>query len=366
MIKIEGFRKVEFNVKKTNQLDSDGFLTIEGVASVADKPLEYIDWWTLDITKEVIPLEELEKAKDSIVGVPVTNGHPWEFVNSKNATEHTKGMVFESLGIVNKELSIRAKILDSNLITDILSGKDKISTGYYCDMEKTAGVTESGEIYTHIQRNLRWNHMGIVDDPREEEARITKFNSNEHDLAYSTALKEQFKKINEKGSGQMAVWKINGKDFTEQELFAEATRLNSENATLLSEKSNLEGQLAVEKNNSQEATKKLNGMEEEIQKRVNSRLELFTEIKANGIEIEGIEKMNEADIKKAVIKKNSTIDIEGKDENFIEGVYSALMKNNAKDPIVAAATAGAGAGTQETKTNSIGNAWETLRKGGKQ
>ncbi|MEF9968315.1 MAG: hypothetical protein RR766_07340, partial [Longicatena sp.] len=45
-------------------------------------------------------------------------------------------------------------------------------------------------------------------------------------------------------------------------------------------------------------------IDEIIQTKVNSRIELISEVKENGIEIDGIEKMNELDIKKTVIKQN--------------------------------------------------------------
>lgn len=369
MFKIEGLRNLEFNIKKCNQLDENGFLTIEGVAAIADKPMEYIDWWTSKVTREMITLEELEKSQGLIVGIPVTNGHPWEFVDNKNAGEYVKGTVIENLGIENKELKIRAKVYDGNLILDIQNGKDKLSIGYVCDMEEISGFAENGDSYTHLQKNIRYNHLGIVYDPRAgEEAKITKFNSKEHDLAYSKTLENKFKKINSRGSDKMAVWKINGKDYNEQELFAETMRLNSENeglkkqnSSLEGEKSALEGQLAVEKKNSAEATEKLNGMEEEIQKRLNSKMELINAIKVNGLNIEGIEKMNELDIKKAVIKENGMDDmIADKDENFINGVYLALMKNNSKDPVETKINT---KDKEVSKTNSMSEAWENLRKG---
>ncbi|MEG0398559.1 MAG: DUF2213 domain-containing protein [Cetobacterium sp.] len=333
MSKIEGLRNLEFNIKKCNQLDSDGFLTIEGIASVADKPMEYIDWWEGKITKEIIPLDELVKSQETIVGVPITNSHPWEFINSKNATEYTKGMVIESLGIVDNGLGIKAKLLDIDLITAVLSGKDKLSTGYYCDVQEISGITDSGESYTHMQKNIRWNHLAIVYEPREDEAKITKFNSKEHNLAFSEGLKDKFIKNNDKGSGKMAVYKLNGKDFSEQEIYAEAVRLNSENATLTSERDRISGELAVEKENSKELQSKVNGIDEIIQTKVNSRIELISEVKENGIEIDGIEKMNELDIKKTVIKQNSSIDIEKKSNDYIDGIYQTLMtKLNSKDP----------------------------------
>lgn len=361
-MKIEGLRNLEFNIKKTNQLDENGFLTIEGVAAIADKPLEYIDFWTLEITREIIPLEELESAANSIVGVPFTNSHPWEFVTSKNAAEYAKGMVIESFGVVDNALSIRAKLLDIDLISAVLSGKDKLSTGYYCDMEKTSGFTKNGESYTHIQRNIRWNHLAAVYSPRAgEEAKITKFNSKDHDLAYSKGLEEQFKKNNDKRSEQMAVWKINGKDYNEQELFAEATRLHNENEGLKKQNSTLEGELTVEKKNFADAQAKINGIEEEIENRVNSKLELLNSIKENGINIDGIEKMNELDIKKAVIKANGMEEsIKEQDENFIEGVYLALMKTNSKDPIETRINSK----DEVKKSNSIGDAAMRLRTGG--
>lgn len=325
-------RNLEFNVKKMNEIDSDGFMTIEGIAAIADKPLEYIDWWSGEITKEVIPIEELELSSKHIVGVPITNSHPWEFVNSRNAKDYAKGMVIESLGIEDNQLIIKAKILDADLIIDIQSGKDKLSTGYYCDMEKIAGFTGNNESYTHIQRNIRYNHLAIVNDARAgEEAKITKFNSKDSNLAYSTGL--NLKRVNSRGDDtSMAVFKMNGKDMNEQEIYAEAIKLNGENATLKSENDRLSGALAIEKENSTKMQEKVNGIEEQIDLRVNSKLNLLNQVKENGFDIAGVEKMNELDIKKAIVKQNSSIDIEGKSADFIEGAYLAAIKNNAKDP----------------------------------
>lgn len=359
---MDRLRNLQVDIKKTNSLDQNGWLKIQGVATIADKVMDYIDYWEDKVTKEVIPLEELEKTKNDIVGIPITNDHPFEFVGNRNSNELVKGSVLKMLGIKNKEMHIEAIIYDANLILDIQAGKDQLSIGYYCDLEESSGVTENGERYDYIQRNIKYNHLAVVYAARAgEEAKITKFNSKEHDLAYSKGL--NIKKIN--GRQEMAVFKLNGKDFTETELYQEAVRLNSEvetlkktNSDLSSEKSRLEGELAVEKQNSQDAQARINGIEAEINAKINSKLALISQLKQNGFDVADTT-LAESEIKRDFIKKNSAIDIDGKDDNFVEGVFEALIKNNAKEPVLKEI----GAEKQNSQNTTVQVAWEKLRGG---
>lgn len=57
------------------------------------------------------------------------------------------------------------KVFSKALANRIKSGKREISCGYRCAYEKSAGVFE-GQRYDYIQRNIRGNHLALVDQGR--------------------------------------------------------------------------------------------------------------------------------------------------------------------------------------------------------
>jgi hypothetical protein len=57
-------------------------------------------------------------------------------------------------------------IRDKAAIDDIQNGKKFLSNGYTFDLDLTPGTTGDGEAYDGVQRNIRGNHVAIVDSPR--------------------------------------------------------------------------------------------------------------------------------------------------------------------------------------------------------
>ena len=57
-------------------------------------------------------------------------------------------------------------IKDSTAIAALKSGKRELSNGYRFTLDLTAGVTPQGEAYDGIQRNIRGNHIALVDAAR--------------------------------------------------------------------------------------------------------------------------------------------------------------------------------------------------------
>ncbi|MGB1276011.1 MAG: DUF2213 domain-containing protein, partial [Nannocystaceae bacterium] len=55
---------------------------------------------------------------------------------------------------------------DKATIEAIESGKRQVSNGYMADYDMTPGVTPDGQEYDAVQRNIRGNHIAIVDRAR--------------------------------------------------------------------------------------------------------------------------------------------------------------------------------------------------------
>lgn len=115
-------------------------------------------------------------APDSLashVGRPITDDHPTVAVTAKNWRDYSRGVVG---GVVPEGEWIRfdLALMDAAIIDKIDGGKRELSCGYGCDVAIEDGATPKGEAYQAIQRNIRGNHVAVVDRARAgSEARIS-------------------------------------------------------------------------------------------------------------------------------------------------------------------------------------------------
>jgi len=58
------------------------------------------------------------------------------------------------------------KLMSQAMATLIDSGKKELSCGYRCTYERSDGITPDGQPYQYIQRNIRGNHLALVDSGR--------------------------------------------------------------------------------------------------------------------------------------------------------------------------------------------------------
>ena len=123
-----------------------------------------------DIVKVYRPAEEVF-ATDSLasfVAKPITDNHPAVPVNSRNWKDHARGTVF---GAVDEDgarnyVSFDLAFMDAALIDAIDSGKRELSNGYSCDLAFEDGTAPDGTRYQAVQRNIRGNHVAVVDRGR--------------------------------------------------------------------------------------------------------------------------------------------------------------------------------------------------------
>lgn len=96
---------------------------------------------------------------------PITIDHPSVAVTADNWAELAKGEVRDvsrSGDLMTGTLLIRSK----DAIEAVQSGKAQLSNGYKFDLDMTSGKTAEGRAYDGIQRNIRGNHVALVDAAR--------------------------------------------------------------------------------------------------------------------------------------------------------------------------------------------------------
>ena len=96
----------------------------------------------------------------------ITNDHPKELVTATTykgvAVGVVRGPGRQDGDFVAADLIVK----DQKTINDINAGKCEVSAGYTAIYDEAPGVTEDGQAYDFIQREIRINHVAIVDRAR--------------------------------------------------------------------------------------------------------------------------------------------------------------------------------------------------------
>lgn len=127
----------------------------------------------LRLPEEVFRSDALE----SFACVPITLGHPNPVsyphgVTAENARELQVGQVGDTIRRDGQNVTAVAMLTHADAIAAADSGKVALSCGYECDCDESPGEW-NGQRYDAIQRNIRGNHVAIVDVARAgPEARL--------------------------------------------------------------------------------------------------------------------------------------------------------------------------------------------------
>ena len=138
---------------------AEGYLTRSGIFVYRDAQGKTV--------RELRPPEEVMHA-DSLASfglMPVTNEHPSELLTADNAKQYAVGSVSESVVPEGDKVRAVLMITDASAIEALDAGKSELSCGYTADVVQEAGVWQ-GQPYDAIQRNIRGNHVALVDAGR--------------------------------------------------------------------------------------------------------------------------------------------------------------------------------------------------------
>lgn len=108
----------------------------------------------------------------SFEALPVTDDHPPEMLTAATAMQFTRGASGESVRRDGDHVAASIVVFDAKLVGKMERGKLQVSNGYSCDLDETPGVSPQGEKYDAVQRNIRGNHVAIVDHGRAGSARV--------------------------------------------------------------------------------------------------------------------------------------------------------------------------------------------------
>jgi hypothetical protein len=205
---------------------------------------------------------------DSYTAIPVTIEHPEKFVDAETWKDVAVG---ETDGAIKDGSFVRVPftVRHSKAIKSIRDGKSQISMGYSANLEWTPGVTDAGEKYDFVMRDLKMNHLAIVDAARggdalrigddssstQKEARTMKivYDGLTVDLSDDAAASAFAKKLTDKADAAQAVADKATKDLADAQALAATVATShvttieakdAEIATLTAAKATIEAELA--------------------------------------------------------------------------------------------------------------------------
>lgn len=148
----------------------------------------YVDPITGEEIAELRPPEEVfnRDSLDTLRMVPFTNDHPPEMLNIDNTKEFAQGCTGEYVWVDLDHVYGKVVCQTREILDAVAGGKVETSCGYFADIEELAQpqVWEGPDcpgmpgIYTRIQRNIRYNHVSLVEEGRAQTTKL-KFDAGE-------------------------------------------------------------------------------------------------------------------------------------------------------------------------------------------
>lgn len=280
--------------------------------------------------------------------IPVTNGHPIErLVSAENAKRLAIGYTGETVKKNGDLLMTKIVVTDHEGVQAVKThGRKELSLGYTVDVEPESGIY-NGERYDARQRNIRYNHLAIVDKARAgKEARIA--------LDAQDAIEFI---IEGKEMGKRKV-KIDNDEYMLDDTTADhIDRLERDLKNLSEEKRRVDDEIRMirddlekaraerdaERDRNKEMTKERDrGMPKEMlvamdsddfKKAVSERVSLYkvAQEHLDSEELERLDSMTNEKIMKSVISKaRKSINLDGKSSVYVQAMYDTILDEKSR------------------------------------
>lgn len=359
---MESLRLDKVALNPTTDIDEDGFLRAKAIVTRtgifqyrnADGSLRN----ELRHPVDVLSPESLATMKM----LPVTNEHPIDrLVTPENAKYLSIGFTGENIENDGDNILSNFVITDRAAIEQITGGlKNQLSLGYVTDVVEERGVWQGVE-YTSRQKNIRYNHLALVNKARAGDIAKIKLDSQDA-IEYDSDVIEEVKPMAKRKI------KIDAQDFELEETVADSyEKLKDDLKNLEDEKRRVEEEIGMIRKKLEEAegerdsykeevdSMKKNDSSQSIQEAVKERLSLFR--KAERIlGAKSVEKMDSASdveiMKSVIMHRQKSAKLDGKADTYIKARFDSLMDMESEQVNVSNVT--------ESKTEAKGDSKEPL------
>lgn len=162
---VERFDRFTVNFDKAERDPETGYIRVTDAVFTRTGVFRYIN----DDGSERLefrPPEEVfaPEAMRSMQAIPLYNEHPPVRVTQDNATAlRPTGATGHDLRRQGNNIIGTLALWDGRSIDEARNGKRDLSMGYTVDVIEQVGVSPEGIAYTHVQKNMRYNHVAQVD-----------------------------------------------------------------------------------------------------------------------------------------------------------------------------------------------------------
>jgi hypothetical protein len=352
--------------------DADGFLRDSPI--VARTGIYIYQQPDGTIRREYRPPEEVfdTDSEASFVGKPIVVGHPASgIVNSDTAQDLAIGTILSS-GYPKDETNIACDIVIHN--PSAVGEKRGLSLGYRVDIEETSGTTPDGQQYDAIQRNIRINHLAVVDRARAGAKARLNLDGDEIIEGVEMKMKIKIDSVDFEVDEKIANY-VNSLQSKEENARVKLDTANTELKTVKEQNTTLKADADALKAKADAMTAerdalkaKVDAADAEKEKAVKEAVEAVKadmqeraelEETAKIAKVEKTDGLTNAELKEGIVKAafGESFKLDGVSEAYINGAYSAakemLRNDNAKNQ---ALKAKGGAEKQETKNDSANDA----------
>jgi len=251
---------------------------------------------------------------------PVTNGHPPDWVDSRNYGRYQVGFSKDKVEKTT-DLFVRADLLIQDAVTigHIQNGKRQISAGYDALVNWVSGTHDQYGPYDGIQTQIKINHIAIVDQARAgQEARINDSWVDDRDGQGDEMPNEIKREI-----GGISI------NFSDQGAQA-VDRLIDDKANLEKEISELRAKLTDSLKQIEELKARYDVAQtsiltaDQIDQKVNERIALIDQARLLYPQIETAGR-SQLEIQKEVIGRVSKLNITDRSDEYIRAAFETLI-----------------------------------------
>ncbi len=254
-----------------------------------------------------------QKTLDSFSLVPMTNTHPPEgLLDASNTSKYQTGSV-DTPRRDGDKVRARMLITDASAVKAMKRGRVELSCGYTCDVDNTPGEV-NGVRYDAIQRNVRGNHVALVDVGRAgSEVRIRTDGLGMVQLSSSQ----------QKDPNLTTKIKIDGVEFDVSENGAQAFKKHMDNAAR-----EIEKQKARADANDTEA-KRLKAELKLAPEKVKAAIENRAAIEQDARKILGagtkFDGLSDVEVKRQAAEKHRGVKLDDKQDAYIEAAFDLAV-----------------------------------------
>lgn len=263
--------------------------------------------------------------------IPITDNHPGELVTSINAASLSRGQTGENIRVDGKFVVAPLTITHADMIATVEDGKVELSLGYVVDVVEEEGEY-NGEVYTHRQKNIRYNHLAVVDRARAGAA--ARLNMD------GAAVQEQTTQRDDEGKTMLKKINLDGIEYeAAPEVINALTRADQKAADLEAKVEDANKRADTAEAKADAAEEKLEELkkdnsDEKVRQRIDARLELERNA-ARLIELDEKDKgLGDRELMlKAISARNDKLDLAEKSDEYVRARFDSFVEDAEQDGI---------------------------------